>query len=51
MPIAIANLCSKFRNTVGLVYERVKQMHRPSFILFWRAAVLALYGYLTFTRN
>ena len=51
MPIPVANLCSKFRNAVGLVYERVKQMHRPSFILFWRAAVLALYGYLTFTRN
>ena len=51
MPVAVANLCSKFSNAVGLVYERIKQMHRPSFILFWRAAVLALYGYLTFSRN
>ena len=42
---------SAFRNTVVLIYDRVKRMHQPSIILFWRQAILGLYGYLTFTRN
>ena len=42
---------SAFRNTVALIYDRVKQLHQPSIILFWRQAILGLYGYLTFTRN
>jgi len=47
----LANFTSAFRNTVSLVYDRVKLLHQPSFILFWRQAILGLYGYLTYTRN
>ena len=43
-------LCSAFRNTVRLVYDRVLAMKQPFFVLMWRQAVLGLYGYLTFKR-
>ena len=45
-----SNPISAFRTTVSLVYDRVKQMHQPSFILFWKKAVLGLYEYLTFKK-
>ena len=49
--MTMLNIFSAFRNTVSLVYDRVRSLHQPSFILFWRQSVLALYQYLTFTRN
>ena len=45
-----SNFISAFRNSVALVYNRVKQLHQPSFILFWKKAILGLYEYLTFKK-
>ena len=37
-----------FKTIVALVYERVRSLQQPAFILFWRQAVLGLYEYLLF---